>query len=134
MAEAIRWEGWDKMEAKLDKLAASYPDAVTRCAAATGLAVLEDAKRESPTVPKKTGTLFASGTYEVFGGAHWRQCKLMVGFNTTYAARVHQLPWYGVHWTTPGSGSYFLSSKILRHRREYITSWARSVSRSLGMT
>jgi len=131
MAEAIRWEGWDKMGAKLDKLAASYPDAVTRAAEATGLAVLWDAKNEVPTVPKDTGMLRDSGTFEVFGGAHWRGCKLQVGFNKTYAARVHQIP---MNFREAGSGNYYLSSKLARHRQEYITSWAGSASRSLGMT
>ena len=133
MAEAIKWTGWDKMEARLDKLARTYPDAVARGAAKVGTAVLHDAVTEMPTVPRKSGTLQSSGTYEVYAGAHWRRCKLRVGFNTHYAARVHQLPWYGVHWTTPGSGSYFLSTKLLRHKREYIANWARGVSRDLGM-
>jgi len=131
MAEAIRWEGWDKMEAKLDKLGASYPEAVTRSAAAIGIAVLNDAINEVPTVPKDTGMLRGSGTFEVFGGAHWRGCKLQVGFNKTYAARVHQIP---MNFRESGSGNYYLSSKLARHHQEYITSWARSVSRSLGMT
>ena len=130
MAEAIRWEGWDKMQAKLDKLGASYPDAVTRAAASIGTAVLYDANNEVPTVPKDTGTLRASGTFEVFGGAHWRRCKLQVGFNKTYAARVHQIP---MNFREAGSGNYYLSSKLARHRQEYIRSWAVAVSRSLGM-
>ena len=134
MAEPIKWRGQKNFLRRLDKLATLYPDATARSAAAIGIAVLHDAINEQPTVPYRTGKLRSSGTFEVFPARNWRSCGLTVGFNATYAARVHQLPWYGAHWTEPGSGSYFLSSKLLRHRKEYIRSWAEAVSRDLGMT
>ena len=130
MAEPIRWDGWEKMQGRLDGLARAYPDVVSRSAAAIGVAVLHDAINEVPTVPYRTGKLRSSGTFEVFGGAHWRRCKLQVGFNTTYAARVHQIP---MRFRESSAGNYYLSSKLTRHRQEYIRSWAAAVSRHLGM-
>ena len=95
--------------------------------------VIKDALYEVPRTPFRTGTLWASGTYEVFGGMHWRYVKLAVGFNTSYAARVHQVPMNFNTTLVPGAGNYFLSAKLRNHARDYVESWVRCVSKQLGM-
>jgi len=119
------------MRGRLDKLARSYPGATDKCAAGVGQQVLHDSINEVPTVPIRTGKLRSSGTFEVFGGMHWRSAKVTVGFNTSYAARVHQIP---MQFREPSAGNYFLSAKLQHHRRDYVESWTRCVSRALGMT
>ena len=130
MAEGIKWTGWDKMKGRLDKLGRAYPDATRQCAAGIGTQVINDSINETPTVPIRTGKLRSSGTFEVFGGAHWRYCKVTAGFNTSYAAKVHQIP---MTFREPSAGNYFLSSKLSRHGREYVEAWAACVSHRLGM-
>jgi len=143
MAEGIVWKGEKAFFNKLDKLSRGYPVATDHCAAAIGVQVLHDGVNETPTVPIRTGKLRSSGTFEVFGGAHWRHTKLVVGYNTTYAAKVHQLTgigrWRiglgtGARFREPGSGAYFLSSKLDRHAKRYVEDWASCVSHRLGMS
>ena len=117
------------MRGRLTKLSRSYPTATERAAASVATAVLHDAITETPTVPVRTGNLRGSGTFEVYGGTHWRRCKLQVGFNANYAARVHQVP---MNVREPSAGNYFLSAKLKRHGREYMTAWVRDVSRAVG--
>lgn len=130
MAEGIKWSGQDRFFGRLDKLARSYPGATDRCAARVGTQVLHDAINEVPTVPIRTGKARSSGTFEVFGGALWRYAKLIVGFNVSYGARIHQIP---MRFREPSAGNYFLSAKLQRHKRDYVESWAACVSRRLGM-
>jgi len=121
------------MKARLDGLARAYPTATERCAGGIGLQVIKDSLNETPRVPLDTGTLRASGTFEVWGGMGWRHTKLQVGFNTNYAARVHQVPMNFNTTRMPGAGNYFLSAKLQRHARDYVESWAGCVSKQLGM-
>ena len=133
MAEGIKWDEGkaEQMRRRLDKLAAQYPTATFRAAGQVGQQVINDAINIVPTVPIRTGNLRSSGTFEVFpGGAGWRSVRLVVGFNTPYAARVHQFP---MNFREPGAGNYFLSSKLQRFRGEYIRVWGEKVARSLGM-
>ena len=132
MAGAIEWRGQDRFFARLEKLARSYPGATDQCAGGIGLDVIKHAITLPPRVPKKTGTLRASGTFLVSGGAHWRQCKLVVGFNTSYAARVHQIPMRFNQQAVPGAGNYFLSWKLRQFHRVYIQRWVNCVSRKVG--
>ena len=121
------------MKGRLDKLARAYPGATERCAGGIGLQVIKDALNETPRAPLDTGTLRASGTFEVYGGMHWRYAKVMAGFNTNYAARVHQVPMNFNTTRMPGAGNYFLSTKLQRHARDYIVSWTNCVAHNLGM-
>ncbi len=132
MAEGIKWDpnSQRRFSQRLEKLRKTYPTATEQCAGAIGERVLLDAARETPTVPVDTGTLLGSGTYEVFGGAHWREAKIVAGFNTHYAARVHQVP---MNFKQPSAGNYFLSSKLQRNGAKYIQIWTACVSRRLGM-
>lgn len=130
----IKWDEASRrrFEQRLARLQGQYPTATQRAAAQVATQVLNDCMTEPPTVPKDTGTLRASGTWEVFGGASWREVKLTVGFNTTYAARVHEMP-ESTQWTTSGSGPKFLEDKIFGHGEEYVRMWGHLVARELGM-
>ena len=129
----IKWDA-DKFKARMDKLAAAYPTATEKAAAGIGQQVIWDAINEAPTVPVLTGNLRSSGAYEVFpGGLSWRSVKLYVGFNTPYAARVHQIPMNFNTARAPGAGNYFLSAKLDRHRTEYVKAWGRKTASLLGM-
>jgi len=133
MAGGIKWDEAkaEKMRQRLDKLAAGYSSATFRAAGQVAQQVINDAINIVPTVPLRTGNLRSSGTFEVFpGGLTWRSVRLVVGFNTPYAAKVHQFP---MHFREPGAGNYFLSSKLQRFRAQYIRVWGDKVARLLGM-
>jgi len=96
--------------------------------------VLEDCVNIAPTVPIRTGTLRASGTYEVIQrGLGWREVEIIVGYNTAYAARVHQVPMNFNRALDPAVGNYFLSSKLDRFGKQYVELWGQCVGQRLGM-
>jgi hypothetical protein len=102
------------------------------------LQLLNDCVIEVPTVPIKEGWLRGSGSVFVqnkligessFGkpgranteysetiGEH--QFVGIVGFNTSYAARLHE----GIdfHFTEPSSGAKYLESKLMRNKNRYM--------------
>jgi len=144
MAGGIKWDEAkaEKMRQRLDKLAGGYSSAAFRAAGQVAQQVINDAINIVPTVPLRTGNLRSSGTFEVFsGGLTWRSVRLVVGFNTPYAAAVHQGGWKTgplagkkmTNWSESGSGPYFLSSKLQRFRVQYVRVWGDKVARLLGM-
>lgn len=80
--------------------------------------VLKYAITEVPTVPKKWGTLRKSQT-AIYPMLKPGDITLLVGFNTVYAAKMHEAPdnW---NWTEPGSGPKFLISKLTSHASEFL--------------
>jgi hypothetical protein len=102
------------------------------------LQLLNDCVMEVPTVPIKEGWLRGSGSVFVqnkligessFGkpgranmeysesiGEH--QFVGLVGFNTSYAARLHE----GIdfHFTEPSSGAKYVESKLMRNKDRYM--------------
>jgi len=80
--------------------------------------VLADAVNEQPTVPKKTGTLRRS---QAIGKAQIgrKGISIAFGFNTEYAARLHEAPssW---NWSEPGSGPKYLQSKLEKNMKKYM--------------
>jgi hypothetical protein len=129
MAGAIRWDGWQELQRELRKKAGSYGNGGERCAGQVAEQVINDAIHKRPTVPIDTGTLRGSGTFEI--PPHGlRSVKLIAGFNTAYAAHVHQVP---MNFREPSAGNYYLSDKLRRYRQSYIRGWARCVARELGM-
>jgi hypothetical protein len=106
--------------------------------------LLNDAVMQSPTVPLDEGTLRGSAFVFVDGtppripvsvpgktrpkfvpapsaafGKEDKKTVAIVGFNTPYAARLHE--GIGIkHWSEPGSGPKFLESKLANNRHEYI--------------
>ena len=111
----------------------------TRALGIVGLAIVNDAVNQAPKPPVKTGLLRSSHFFQVGNkvvrgeGAEGASTnaddlELVVGFNTEYAAKQHEL-YTGNYpdtekgrerrsWNT-GSGKKFLSSKIERNRNEY---------------
>ncbi|HUT62191.1 MAG TPA: hypothetical protein VNA25_30495 [Phycisphaerae bacterium] len=126
---SIRWDEakWREMQARLRRLTRSYPTAAQKAAGQIGKQVIWDSINVPPTVPIDTGNLRSSGTFEVF--ARPSGATLTVGFNTPYAAHVHQVP---MTFREPGSGNYFLSSKLQRFRQQYVSSWGRKIAQIQG--
>jgi len=101
--------------------------------------VLEDAVNEIPTVPMRAGWL--RGTAEADAEVHGAIVVLEAGFNSPYGAVMHEGRWEtgrlaGIevkHWTTPGSGKHFLSSKLQLHRQEYVDRFSEIVIEKTGM-
>ena len=129
MGKGIQWTGWHDMQRRLHAVTGGYANGGERCAGSVGEQVINDAIHKRPTVPIDTGLLRSTGTYEI--PPHGlRSVRLIVGFNTPYAARVHQVP---MNFQEPGSGNYYLSQKLQAYRQSYIRGWARCVARDVGM-
>jgi len=136
----IRWNT-AQVANRLKKLDGQVRRVLKDAALEVGGQVLNDAVNEPPTVAKADpgGRLRRSGSVEaeVRGG----RTEATVGFNTEYAAVMHEGRWEtgplaGVevrNWTTPGSGPHFLSSKLQRHRRDYLEGFADAITRRTGM-
>ena len=82
-----------------------------------GSLALADAIEEKPTVPKKTGHLRRSQRVEV--KKEKNEIYVLCGFNTNYAAKLHEAPsnW---NWTEPGSGPKFLESTLQKNAKKYM--------------
>lgn len=139
----------------LDRL--QFVSEAVREAAEEGMAqatmqLYNDAVMESPSVPKLTGHLRASGSALVDGnllasglGAggdpgdpitsaseEKRRGSITgtVGFNAPQAARLHEHPEY--KFTEPGSGGKYLEQKIAEHGREYMAVVVEAIRKVLG--
>jgi hypothetical protein len=132
MASGIKWNdaSWAKMQRRFAKLQAEYPTATMQAAGQVAAQVIADAINEPPTVPIDTGNLRSSGTFEVIPGASWRSVKIIAGFNTPYAARVHEVP---MNFQDPSAGNKYLEAKLVAHGAEYVRVWSEKTARLLGM-
>jgi len=83
-----------------------------------GAALIRDAIVEEPTVPKKTGHLRRNQRIEVVKESG-KAISVLAGFNTNYAAKLHEAPssW---NWSEPGSGPKYLESKLSKHKDKYM--------------
>ena len=119
MASGIKWDAAKaaRMRQRLQSLASSYPTATAQMAGQVAMQVIADSINEPPTVPIDTGNLRSSGTFEVLSGGSWRSVKVLVGFNTPYAAKVHEIP---MHFQDPDAGNKYLESKLQRHKEQYV--------------
>jgi len=132
MASGIKWDKTQaaRMKQRLSFLASSYPTATAQMAGEVAMQVIADSINEPPTVPIDTGNLRSSGTFEVISDSSWRSVKVLVGFNTPYAARVHEIP---MHFQDADAGNKYLESKLQRHQEQYVRVWVKGVTRRLGM-
>lgn len=127
------------------------PKAIKKGMGQATLQVLNDAIEEQPTVPLREGTLRGSGSAFVNNElAHTTEAKGdgsgtpatdaneavkpteyvgLIGFNTPYAARLHENPDY--KFKEPGSGAKYLESKLSRFRKTYMRIIARVLKESL---
>jgi len=105
------------------------PEAIKNALLQTGALIIDDAINEEPRVPHKTGHLWRSQRIEIESkkGSH----SLLVGFNTEYAARLHEAPkaW---NWTLEGSGPKYLESKLLKFNKKYISFIVEQLNKELG--
>lgn len=92
--------------------------------------IIRDTMRDEPTVPKLVGHLRRSGVIEepVLSA---NEIRIVVGFNTEYAARIHEAPesW---SWTLPGSGPKFLEKKLLKHGKKYFDIATNHINKGKG--
>lgn len=96
-----------------------------------GALLIRDAITETPAVPKSRGISKPKGSRWT-GPGHLRRSQKVekpvitsreisveVGFNTDYAAYVHEAP-SNLNWSTPGTGPKFLETKLARHKDKYM--------------
>jgi len=89
-----------------------------------GNMALKDAIKEIPKVPRKIGNLQASGLVIPDPSPFSIQC--IIGFNTDYAAKMHEAPetW---SFTLPGSGPKYLIKTLTANRNKYIMFIAKNI-------
>lgn len=108
----------------------TMPDAFFDAIIETLPYILKDAIEEKPYAPHKSGHLWRSQKVELpkkIGKAF----EAVFGFNTPYAARLHEAPdnW---SWTLKGSGPKYLEVKLIKNKNKYmlmITKRARAKAR-----
>lgn len=112
----------------------ALPEQIVRGLFAAGTELLQDAREDIPRVPKKEGTLSASGSVTVLRPGEVSELAetttpgryvAIVGFNTPYAAYLHEgMRQDGSHvvmnWTLEGSGPKYLETPLLANRDRYI--------------
>lgn len=143
----------------------TLPEVVVKGMGRAGLAIMRDAVMEEPKVPLDLSSLRGSGstfvgaqlvgTSESFAeaqaeptpnkefSAHTANGEVVttVGFNTPYAANLHEHPEYDFGVTREnqglprpvGTGAKFLESKLLRFRKRYMTVVAKWIERATGV-
>lgn len=125
----------------------SIPEEIEKGMGKAALQLLSDCTMQAPTVPLDEGTLRGSGSVFVQSRLKGVSRKYRgkgtpavdqsdpvtrdttvatVGFNTPYAARIHE--GIGIrNWSEPSSGPKFLESKLIGNRREYMEILAESL-------
>ncbi|GAH48533.1 unnamed protein product, partial [marine sediment metagenome] len=88
------------------------PEASARAVFQTGAMIIRDAILEEPRAPWKSGHLWREQKIEQPKIEHG-EISVEVGFDTEYAARLHEAPdnW---DWTLPGSGPKYLEAKLIK--------------------
>lgn len=122
------------------------PDLAEKGLAKAGMQLLNDSIMQQPTVPHKEGWLRGSGsvfvqnelTGESTSGKKGKAAKghtepiranelvAVVGFNTPYAARLHEHPEF--HFKEPGAGGKYLESKMSRYKNLYFKIIANAIN------
>jgi hypothetical protein len=105
----------DKFKEIVDK---TMPSILSRALFKTGAQIIKDAITLPPKVPKKTGTLRRSQVIDPAVISR-DDISIRIGFNTDYAAAVHEAP-ENRNWNIPGSGPKYLSSKLSMYRDRYM--------------
>ena len=119
------------------------PSAAERGLFQTGALIIRDAILEQPQVPKSRGVTKEGGRRGQ-GPGHLRRSQKIeqpktvggivsveVGFNTDYAATVHEMP-ESTLWSTPGTGPKYLESKLIRNKEKYAKNVADNIKRESG--
>lgn len=127
----------------------AIPDLLKKGLGVAGTQLLRDAVMQEPSVPLKEGTLRGSGSVHVEGNfvgstregvgggpgtplmspvpktAGPKAMEALVGFNTPYAAHLHEHPEY--NFTDPGSGGKYLEIPMAQNHNLYIQVIAETV-------
>jgi hypothetical protein len=144
----------------LETLENAYVAALAEGLGQAGGMLLNDAVMELNTVPLDTGFLRGSGSFfvngkmvhantggspatnlENTGDERLGRMVLVVGFNTVYAAVMHEGGWQTgplaghviTHYRESGSGKFFLLSKLVAHHRLYVEVAANYAKSKVGM-
>lgn len=125
----------------------SAPKAIEQGLGKAGGQWLNDAVMKRPTVPLKEGTLRGSGSVHVNGkfvmeSPHGKKGKantgptlkgkldfVQVGFNTPYAARLHE--GINMNFSERGSGPKFLEQKMKERKKLYLRIIANSLKEAM---
>lgn len=118
------------------------PSAAERGLFQTGALIIRDAILEEPQVPKSRGVTKGGRRGQAPG--HLRRSQKIekpktvgkvtsveVGFDTEYAAVVHEMP-ATTQWSTPGTGPKFLESKLIKNKEKYAKNVADNIKRESG--
>lgn len=92
--------------------------------------VLRDAIVEEPRAPHDTGNLWREQKIEpprILAG----EITIELGFNTDYAAIVHEMP-ANTNWTMTGSGPKYLEAKLIKNKEKYMGMIAEGLRRKAG--
>lgn len=119
------------------------PEAAARGFSKAGAMVIRDSIKEEPTVPKSRGVTKEGGKRGQ-GPGHLRRSQkierpkikhgeisIEVGFNTDYAAIVHEML-VSTIWSTPGTGPKYMESKLIKNKEKYMKTTADEVSGAAG--
>jgi hypothetical protein len=144
----------------LQTLENAYVAALAEGLGQAGGMLLNDAVMELNTVPLDTGFLRGSGSFfvngklvhansggspatnlENTGDERLGRMVLVVGFNTVYAAVMHEGGWQtgplaGVqikNYHEAGSGKFYLLSKIVAHQKQYVEIAVAHARAKMGM-
>lgn len=120
----------------------AMPEAVRRALSEAAGQCLNDAINKNPKVPLRQGTLRGSGTWHVNGKLQGiapniggeptpmteptgetigsSEFLATIGFNTPYAAHLHEHPEFEFKQTDPTTGGKYLESKLVTYGRDYV--------------
>lgn len=149
-----------QLKAGLERWGREVLEALAEGLGQSGMQLLNDATQELPTVPLRTDFLRGSGSVFVNGELvgtsaqgegspatedenRGDDAKIVcrVGFNTAYAAVMHEGRWETgplagkeiQNYSEPGSGKYYLSRPLEENGEEYIRNAAAHARGKLGM-
>lgn len=151
-----------QFEAGLARWSREYQQNLVKAMGQAGMMLLNEAVMDAPTVPMETGDLRGSGSVFVngkltgtsenqgSGGSPARSVEYQarpgevichMGFNTVYAAVMHEGRWQtgpmaGVeirNWSEPNSGKFFLSAKLAANGEKYVGVAVEEARRMTGM-
>lgn len=130
MSFTMNWKDFDsRFKAIVEK---TIPGLAEKGLFKAGAELIKYAIKEEPRCPHKTGRLW--GAQKIIATSTLSKIEVEVGFNTNYAAAVHEMlqgneQWgMVVQWTLKGSGPKYLSSKLPRHKDDLMKKAADEIS------
>ena len=138
----------------MKKVLRETPELADKGLGRAGMLLMRDAALEAPSVPLKEGTLRGSASVHVENkrvatgstlpnaaqgtpaehvnvGSNDRRRVAVVGFNTPYAAYLHEHPEFKFGKLDPQSGGKFMETKMQRHGKDYFEEVADTIRNGL---